>query len=91
MKPLLFHTFPDLRTNGERSSATRSQVHETAVVSEPPISEQPGQHCQRLVRECLVHEWLLPFQRFQRAARWESVLLIELRVYEFREEFGRRR
>ena len=35
------HALPDNRIDGERSGASRSQIHESTMVREPPISEQP--------------------------------------------------
>ncbi len=53
-----YHSSPDNRADRERSCPACPQIHEPAVVREPPVSEQPSEHRQRLVRECLVHERL---------------------------------
>jgi hypothetical protein len=56
------------------------------VLFDPAVSKQPRQKRQGVVRECAVHERLLPVKRFDGAATWAIVL--DRTVDEFWEQFG---
>src|ERR1017187_2088020 len=59
---------PLLVVNWQRGGFAGRQVHERSVIVDGPMPEQPAQQGQRLGRQDLIHERLMPGQRLQGAA-----------------------
>lgn len=52
------------------------------------MAKQPSEHGKTLVSERLVDEWFLPIERFGGATWGYFVFLVQLRINNFRVEFG---
>jgi hypothetical protein len=60
--------FPAVGVYTQRLHSLSCDVQERAVLFDPAVSEQPGYERQGVVRQCAVHERLLPVKRFDGAA-----------------------
>ena len=56
------------------------------MIADFPVTKQPGEQGQRVLREGLVDKWFLPFQGSRGATAWLAVI-VEAGVHDFWVEF----
>src|SRR6266700_1197981 len=83
---LLHDPLPNGGIYGQTRCASRADVNKPTVVRDAAMAEQPCQHCQSLIGERLVDEWLLALKRLDCATGRKSVLLVELRIDNLRKQ-----
>jgi len=73
-------------THRKGGCATRAQIHEPTVVQQPPVSEQPRKHRQWPGMPAFGSRTVLDLQSLNRAARWQFVRFVQLRIDDLREK-----
>ena len=80
------HSSPDFRIRPESDQRSAVQVQKAAVIRHRLAPKKTAQQRERVVRQCLVDERMLPLQCLGGAAAW-LLIVIECRIDNFREEF----
>ena len=82
-------SFPVLRVDLQHGSYPRCQVDEAPMIADFPVTKQPGEQGQRVLREGLVDKWFLPFQGSRGATAW-LVVIVEAGIDYLWEQLGHR-